>query len=777
MSILRAEAKAEGKTITTTVKKKSSSSSQQPTGIAALSSKIRKKAQEVKTEVRKGPEVVKSSFCAPAAPLPELGPATTEAELNDLLDAIDKEIQMDPELSGDLLELLADEEDIEMMEEGDEEVIAVVPQASGYAGPLPDYLDDSELHSCDDTQKTEDLSGGDLEEEDPEMVEMLKMLDQAKGDLEGAKEDELAHLMEHFDNEEMFLKKLEEHKLKKATLKRKESATDQEVPKSKGEEVKKQKVVSPLDIIRASKARAAVSSTAQPSSKETGNSIPPVPQVPRSLESIAIQPDAEEKPISFDQEANTEVISTPTKGRVAPPRNRRPPTRKRPGADQITTNNNSNDMSNNNNDHHACDIPENEPSMPESSPGTLKKKKKFKKKGAPVGGVSVFGGTDLFAGKNPFAGRKVDPSSSEDEAMEAPAPAQKELRLPFGSVPSDAGSNEQSRERKTSGPARKISSTKKPEDRPSSAAGSASSSNHVTKKQEDTRTPEEKSLEELKMGVKRLESWCSQKLAFAQDNNVLKAGFNIDAQISEFNVVEAELSAQVYAVKGLDKRGNEMITQGHPAVQEIKQELETLNKAWSDLQKALFQKKQNLEEALSLIPFIKQCDDFLLWIKEKTVMLSSKEFQFDAQKATILTKKLNGVKSDMKKHEAQLKLIDKTAGKLVQDSHPQAKDVTAKQTKVHHSWESLQATVRIKESQMSGASEIQVLSETMKEVMNKIKHIEDQLPTETEHQQNELAKSVVNLEAEVVKVKQSVDNYLFQHTENTESLRYISLVM
>ena len=47
--------------------------------------------------------------------MPELGPATTDAELDDLLAQIDKEVSLDPELSQDLLEFL-DEEN-----EGDED--------------------------------------------------------------------------------------------------------------------------------------------------------------------------------------------------------------------------------------------------------------------------------------------------------------------------------------------------------------------------------------------------------------------------------------------------------------------------------------------------------------------------------------------------------------------------------------------------------------------------------------------------------------------------------
>ena len=760
MDILRAEAKAEGK-VTKTTTKVQTKSSQQPTGIAALSSKIRKRSKEVKEEVKR-PDVVKSSFCAPPPTLPELAPATTEAELNDLLDQIDAEIALDPELSQDLLELLEGDEGDEFME--DVSSTHEVPEvgASGFSGPLPDYIDEpSDFHSCDETQ--DDELTGDIED-DPEMAEMLKMLEHAKGDLEGAKEEELAHLMEHFDNEEMFQKKLQEHKMKKTSLKRKES--DQVVPQSREEDAKKKKVVSPLDIMRAAKANKA----AQQPQEQT------IMRTPAFADGIAVQPNAEEKPVSFDEMANVDTISAPTKGRVAPPRNRRPPTRKRSSPNDTASSENpvSNDNSTiNNNNNVDCDSADGA-AMPMTSPGMMKKKKKFKKKGAPVGGVAMFGGADLFGGKNPFANRKVEPSSSEDETMEQ-APQQPELRLPFGTVPSD--SQDKPKGKAPVPAARKLSSSKRPEDQHTGTTSTQS------KKQEEPKNPEEKSLFELKNGVKRLEVWIGQKLAFAQDDNIFKGDSNIDAQISDFNVVEAELSAQVYAVKGLQKRGNDMITQGHPDVPEIQATLDTLNKAWSELQTALFQKKQHLEEALAIIPFMQQCDDFLLWVKEKTVMLSSKEFHYEAQKAIMLKKKLSAIKSEMKKHEAQLSQIKKASDKLSKESHPQLKDVTAKHTKVLQSWEGLQAAVRTKDSQLSGASEVEIFTQTMDQIMIKIKNLESQLITDTGDSQEavktllkhqaELDKSLQNLDSEVIKLKQSVDNYLFQHADHSDELRYV----
>merc|ERR1711982_98182 len=120
---------------------------------------------------------------------------------------------------------------------------------------------------------------------DQEMAEMLKLIEDAKGDLEGAQEKDLAKLMESFDT-------TEEESISKPGLKRKSvnQTSDQVVPKLQEEEVKKQRVIG----------------------VHSG---------------IAIQPDATEVPVAFDDDIQLDIIATPTKDRAPPPKNRRPPSR------------------------------------------------------------------------------------------------------------------------------------------------------------------------------------------------------------------------------------------------------------------------------------------------------------------------------------------------------------------------------------------------------------------------------------------------------------------
>lgn len=218
MDILKAENKVSRKQASSSSATKARPTSA-PTAIAALRSR---KKQEMSAQT-KGPEVVKSSF-APPVVLPELGPTTSEAELNDLLDQMEKEIAIDPELTQDLLDILNDEDE-EMMEDDDE-----MEGAIGYTGPPitaedlddPMLLEESEFYS-EAAEDTKEFSG-DIED-DPEMAEMLLMLEAAKGDLEGAGEEDLETLMSSFDNEML-------NKAAAAAGVKRKSDKDQVVPES-----------------------------------------------------------------------------------------------------------------------------------------------------------------------------------------------------------------------------------------------------------------------------------------------------------------------------------------------------------------------------------------------------------------------------------------------------------------------------------------------------------------------------------------------------------------
>merc|ERR1712109_151519 len=157
-----------------------------------------------KQAVERPKNIVKSSFCEKPKPiedLPPLAPATTEEELEALFAQIDQEIDIDPELSQDLLDILNDEEEGEAMEEGyEEEQYDVNPKIS--KTPLTYYRGGDGFEWGDPDNETDEQK----DKEDAEMEEMLAMIEAAKKDIEVVKEDDLMGMIENIDDDTYFEK-------------------------------------------------------------------------------------------------------------------------------------------------------------------------------------------------------------------------------------------------------------------------------------------------------------------------------------------------------------------------------------------------------------------------------------------------------------------------------------------------------------------------------------------------------------------------------------------
>merc|ERR1712123_378202 len=394
--------------------------------------------------------------------------STTDEELEALFSAIDKELTDDPEAALDLLDVLEDDPDAS--EEMQEEMEII--KSNIYLPPEDDYVMEVE----------EEV----LDKEDEEMKEMLALIENAKGELDTTKEEELLKMMDRLDDDEYFeklksdviaeekakldaevKKDMEESsqiKLDEESAKNKRRADDslpeKEPSKKKTKDSKKKKALAAggvsifggKDLFGGKNPFASrkqeISSdeddeleldddnAATPLNPTNGNGsmLPPPPPPPMPSFSIAVQADAEEKPVSFDElPTNSHVISSSNKNRATLPSKRRPPGRAaRPSNGHVTNGHSENnsdsdrmgklqtnetdDKTNKLTDRLALPEEENEYDGDESEMShsqVRRGRRSIKRKQPPKGGVALFGKADLFEGKNPFAHRRGDSEEKE----------------------------------------------------------------------------------------------------------------------------------------------------------------------------------------------------------------------------------------------------------------------------------------------------------------------------------------------------------------------------
>merc|ERR1712013_552761 len=199
-----------------------------------------------------------------------------------------------------------------------------------------------------------------------------------------------------------------------------------------------------------------------PSSHNGGQAAPPPPPPPPvSSVNIAVQPDADEKPVSFDDlPSDCHLMGSTTKSRVSNlPSRRRPTGKGRNASDPVsnghpppppsmpeagkfeqastaaanTAGNSSVEVEEQTNklttDRLALPTAGNESEEYDGDESELSRsvvkrgRRSIKKKQPPKGGVALFGGADLFKGKNPFAHRRDDSDEKEGERSRSMEPA------------------------------------------------------------------------------------------------------------------------------------------------------------------------------------------------------------------------------------------------------------------------------------------------------------------------------------------------------------------
>merc|ERR1719282_1048723 len=280
--------------------------------------------------------------------------STTDEELEALFSAIDKEIVDDPDAAVDLLEIIEDDPE-DIPEEMQEEIEVI--KSNIYLPPEDDYEMQVE-------EEEED-------KEDEEMKEMLAMIENAKGEIDATKEEELLNLMDKLDDDEVFEKfkkdcegenpitapgAVAEIKLEEDSNKNKRGADDinqeKEPSEKKPKNNKKKKALAVGGVSMfggkdlfggknpfASRKQEESSEEEVEESKSDDDSKltasngdirslaqPPPHAMPTF--NIAVQPDSEEQPVSFDDlPSSTHVILTSNKHRAKLPSRRRPTAR------------------------------------------------------------------------------------------------------------------------------------------------------------------------------------------------------------------------------------------------------------------------------------------------------------------------------------------------------------------------------------------------------------------------------------------------------------------
>jgi len=174
------------------------------------------------------------------------------------------------------------------------------------------------------------------------------------------------------------------------------------------------------------------------------------------------------------------------------------------------------------------------------------------------------------------------------------------------------------------------------------------------------------------------EAWIREKEPIAASTNRGRDLIGVQNLIKKHQAVLAEVNNHENRINSVTTAGEEMISDGHFAGDEIKQRLNTLNQHWAQLKERANQRKQDLDDSLQAHQYFADANEAESWMKEKEPVASGGEYGKDEDSSEALLKKHEALVSDLDAFNSTIEGLDKEAAACNQQEAPTA-DITGKE--------------------------------------------------------------------------------------------------
>uniref|UniRef100_A0AC35U4B9 Spectrin alpha chain n=1 Tax=Rhabditophanes sp. KR3021 TaxID=114890 RepID=A0AC35U4B9_9BILA len=188
-----------------------------------------------------------------------------------------------------------------------------------------------------------------------------------------------------------------------------------------------------------------------------------------------------------------------------------------------------------------------------------------------------------------------------------------------------------------------------------------------------------------------LEIFILEKLQTSMEES-WKDPTNLQAKIQKHEAFVAEVTAHSNAITKLDKTGHDMIQNNHYKSDEIRIRLRELHELWDKLFFKLNEKGVKLQQALKLLQFMRQSDEVLHWISDKTNYI-------------------------VKNHHYRITDVNQAVDRLVDEGHPEVEQIFRKRDEVNDAWHKLNTLAATRREGLFGAHQVQVFNKDIVETI------------------------------------------------------------
>ncbi|NWV85162.1 SPTN5 protein, partial [Dasyornis broadbenti] len=275
--------------------------------------------------------------------------------------------------------------------------------------------------------------------------------------------------------------------------------------------------------------------------------------------------------------------------------------------------------------------------------------------------------------------------------------------------------------------------------------------------------------------LEEAEDWISERMQKLEDPSIQDPSNLQDKMklLQKHQVFEAEILANEEIITAVNKKGEALVSKGHPKSGEIRRQVRMLQEHWEKLKRAVAARGKMLEDSRDFLEFLQKVDQVEAWIREKAsgflyltqeVMINVGDVGNDYEHCLQLKKKLNefrgATSGESTVDDAHIRTINALAMKLERQNREETKTIYGRRKQLNEKWNSFHGNLNAYRKKLEGALEIHAL----------IREIDDITERITE-------KSVLIQALDYGKDVESVENLIRRHEEMEREISVIKSKM
>ncbi|XP_054017486.1 spectrin beta chain, non-erythrocytic 5 [Dryobates pubescens] len=226
--------------------------------------------------------------------------------------------------------------------------------------------------------------------------------------------------------------------------------------------------------------------------------------------------------------------------------------------------------------------------------------------------------------------------------------------------------------------------------------------------------------------LEEAEDWISERMQKLEDPSMQDPSNLQDKMklLQKHQVFEAEILANEEIITAVNKKGEALISTGHPKSGEIRRQVRMLQERWEKLKRAVAARGKMLEDSRDFLEFLQKVDQVEAWIREKEVMINVGDVGNDYEHCLQLMKKLNefrgATSGETTVDDAHIRSINALAMKLERQNKEETKTIYERRKQLNEKWNSFHGNLNAYRKKLEGALEIHALIREIDDITERI---------------------------------------------------------